>query len=74
LHHQSIWAFQDLLYLQPQHRRGRNGMDLIAFSEADMKSEGVQVVSQYSTQHRDLSPLLARMGYSQVASFWAKEL
>ena len=69
-------ASQDVLFLAPEHRKGRIGVQLLLFSERQLRDEGVQVVVQHSKARKDLDlgPLLERLGYEQVEAVWGKRL
>lgn len=68
-------AQQDVLFIEPSHRQGRNGWKLIAYADAQMKAEGVQVVQQHVKRaHPGLGSLLERMGYEPVETIWMRRL
>ena len=71
----SLQAGQDVLYLDPEFRRGRLGMRLIEFTEEELKSEGVQVIHQHSKiSHPALGRLLDFLGYTRSDIFHSKRL
>jgi hypothetical protein len=71
----SLQAVQDVLYLDPEQRKGAAGIGLIRFSEAELKREGVQVVYHHvKVAHPTLGVLLDHHGYTQVETVWAKRL
>ncbi len=71
----SLQAVQDVLYLHPDMRRGRTAVNLIRFSEAELKREGVQVIYQHvKLAHPALGILLAREGYEHIEHIYAKRI
>jgi hypothetical protein len=76
LHYQSsLQAQQDVLYLCPEHRNGRLGWRFIAWCDAQLQAEGVQVVYQHQkVAHPALGRILHRLGYEAVDTLWAKRL
>lgn len=77
------WAFSDVLYLDPAHRRGWNGVKLIKQAEADLRAAGARVVvygvkpdrNLSSRRHGDtISGLLSRLGYRPFETSWSKAL
>ena len=71
---QSIQALQDVLYLDPEYRRGRIGMHLIKFADDALRAEGVQVSIQHVKAAHDFGPLLARLGYELVDLVYSRRL
>lgn len=75
LHYQgSKQAVQDVLYLSPEHRRGKIGYKLIQHGEAELKAEGVQAVYQHVKESHDFGPLLERIGYKMIEKVYARRL
>lgn len=71
----SVQAIQDVIFLHPDHRRGRAGMHLIAMSEDHLRAEGVQVLSHHVKQaHPALGRVLERMGYGVSDILYKKRL
>jgi GNAT superfamily N-acetyltransferase len=72
----SLQAVQDVLFLHPDYRRGRVGMELIAFADRRLAEEGVQATYQHVKCKPGLNfgPLLERLGYECVDHIWAKRL
>ena len=72
---QSLQASQDVLYLHPDHRKGRTGIRLIKFCEDVLRNEGVQVIYQHAKiDHPVLGKLLTLMGYKPVDTIYARRL
>jgi len=71
----SIQAVQDVLFVAPEHRRGRVGIGLIRFSEEQLATQGVQLLYQHQKlAHPALGRILASLGYEPVEQNWAKRL
>ena len=71
----SLQAAQDILYVDPDFRRGRIALRLIEFVEQELRQEGVQVVHQHSKiAHPALGKLLDHMGYSRSDTIHTKRL
>lgn len=77
----SIWAVNDILYLDPEERRGMAGVRLILQSEALLKSLGVRKVLYHTKLHVHLGhgkahgtvgDLLVKLGYKHVEDVLAK--
>lgn len=68
-------AMQDVIYLDPEFRRGLLAMKLIAFSEGVLKARGCVVVHQHvKIAHPALGLLLRRRGYRHVEDLYVKRL
>ena len=79
----SLWAVNDVLYLDPDHRRGMAGARLIKESEPLLRSLGVEKVLYHTklhTQHGHgmargtVGDLLSKLGYKHVENVYAKML
>jgi len=75
-HYQSsLQAVEDVLYVDPDQRRGRTGIELIRFSEAALKREGVQAVYHHvKLAHPTLGILLAKEGYESIETIYVKRI
>lgn len=62
------------LYLQPEHRQGRNAQELVGFAHATLREHGVDLIYQASRVNHDLSPLFLSMGYQASEILWCKHL
>ena len=68
-------ALQDVVYLDPEFRRGLLAMKLIAFSEVALKARGCVLVHQHAkVAHPALGLLLQRRGYRHVENLYVKRL
>ena len=70
----SLQATQDCIFLDKEHRRGWDGINLIRFCDDQLKDEGVDVVYQFTSKKPDFSLVLGRLGYEQNQSMWARRL
>ena len=70
----SLQAFQDILFIHPDYRKGRSGMALLKFSHEALKSDGVQVVRQHVKAAHNFGPLLERLGYELEDLIYTKRL
>ncbi len=71
----SLQANEDVLYVDPQFRKGRLGIELIKQSEAALKEEGVEVVYHHvKLAHPALGVLLERQGYQAIETIYTKRL
>lgn len=71
----SLQAKQDVLYVDPEQRQGRVGIELVKFAERELRREGVQVVYHHvKCAHPALGVILAREGYEHIEHIYAKRL
>lgn len=69
----SIQAVQDVLYLDPAYR-GVSAVKFIAWCDAALAADGVQVVMQHLKVKSDHARLMAHLGYEPVDTIYAKRL
>ena len=70
----SLMASQDVLFLAPEHRKGRLGMKLIDYADSMLRREGVQVVAQHVKAAHNFGPLLERLGYELQDLIYTRRL
>lgn len=72
----SLCASQDVLYVDPAHRGGRLGMDMIQHAEHCLRAEGCQVFVQHSkaSAEKTIGRFLQRAGYELVDLVYQKRL
>jgi hypothetical protein len=71
----SLQAVQDVLYIDPEQRKGATGLGLVNFSEQQLQAEHVQVIYHHvKTAHPILGSILKHKGYAEVETVWAKRL
>lgn len=84
LHHcKNKWAVNDVLYVDPAHRKSRVGFGLIAFAEEAMRDLGAKLITQEDRKDANsttakssatLGDLLSRRGYQLAGRVFAKLL
>jgi GNAT superfamily N-acetyltransferase len=84
LHSRStLWAVNDVLWLDPEHRRGWAGVKLLKAAEQGLRKMGAKVILYSAKEAVDLAGkrqrdtagrLLARLGYSSFDRAWSKAL
>jgi len=57
-------ASSDVIYIHPEHRKGRAGANMIKFAEKDLLNHGVSVVIIAMKAHAPFDKLLERGGYT----------
>lgn len=70
----SLQAWQDVLFMAPEHRAGMAGVKLIRHAERRLAAEGVQVVYHHAKRTNRVGELLGRLGYELVDEIYAKRL
>lgn len=70
----SLQAVQDVLYVDPAHRRTMAGIRLIKFAECSLAAEGVQVVYHHVKCTNRVGELLERLGYELIDRVYGKRL
>lgn len=72
----STQAVQDVFFVDPEHRGGRMGIDLLVASHWHLMNEGVQVVAQHVKvkESLDFGPMLEKLGYEKVEAIYCKRL
>lgn len=64
----------DTVYILPEYRKGFTGVKLLKFIEESLKEDDVQGIFISSSEKRDISKLLDRIGYSRVETTYFKEI
>jgi len=59
----TLVAANDILYLDPEHRKGTTGIKLIKYSEAELKKLGVDRILWHVKFDHDFRKILHRLGY-----------
>jgi GNAT superfamily N-acetyltransferase len=79
----SLWAVNDVIYLDPDHRKGMAGVRLIRAAEPMLRGIGVQQVLYHTKMHvhlghgkarGTLGRLLTAMGYNLAEEVYSKIL
>ena len=75
LHYEtSVQANEDVLFILPEYRKGRVGMNLIRYADESLEREGVQVLRRHVKARHDFGPLLERMGYQLEDYMFSRRL
>ena len=69
-----IFAANDIIYLDPEHRKGFLGLKLIRFVEEELKSMGVSVLTINTKVHRPFDVVMKRLGFSLTERTYSKYL
>jgi GNAT superfamily N-acetyltransferase len=68
-------AKNDVLYVAPEHRRGRVGMRLLQFCDKQLTALGAQISWHHQKiAHPALGRLLKHLGYEEREIVWARRL
>lgn len=71
----SVQAAQDILFIAPEHRRSRVGLELVKYCDAQLALDGVQVVYQHvKIAHDNLGALIEHVGYERIEYIYGKRL
>ena len=57
-----VVCHNDMLYIVPEHRRGRLGLKLIRATQAAAKDRGAQLLTWHAKEHTTLADLLPKLG------------
>lgn len=74
VHAVTLSAYQDAIYLKPEHRQGWNAQGLIAFADANLRSNNVGVVYQFVPTAHDFGAVLRQLGYNPTEIVWSRHL
>lgn len=69
-----VFAFNDILYLQADYRKGLTGAKLMKFAEKCLKDDGVSVVIVNTKRHKPFDSLLEWLGYNHIENIYSKTL
>lgn len=69
-----IFAFNDLLYLHKDYRKGFTSVKLMKFAEKCLKEDGVSVVVVSTKNYKPFDPLLRWLGYDHIENIYSKTL
>lgn len=71
----SLQAVEDVLFIVPEERKGRLGLELVQYAEEQLKGEGVQAVYHHcKLAHPQLARLLEHEGYSEIERIFVKRV
>ena len=69
-----IFAYNDVLFLHPDYRKGLAGMKLLKVAEKFLKQDGVSLLIVNTKVHKPFDALLERMGYTHIENNFSKRL
>jgi GNAT superfamily N-acetyltransferase len=69
-----IFAANDIVYLDPDYRKGMVGARLMKFAEEDLRNIGVSVLTINTKVHKPFDHLLERMGFTLKERVYSKYL
>jgi GNAT superfamily N-acetyltransferase len=69
-----LFAFNDVLYLQKEYRKGFTGAKLMKFAEKCLKEDGISVLVVNTKRHKPFDILLSWLGYKHVENVYTKLL
>jgi len=68
----SLTAFTDIFFLKKEKRQGSTGIKLLKAMEQSLKERNVQKIYMGTKIHLDISPILNRLGYTQIEKIFTK--
>jgi GNAT superfamily N-acetyltransferase len=69
-----LFAFNDVLFLDSEYRRGFVGAKLMRFAESCLKEDGVSVMIVNTKTHRPFDALLRWLGFRHIENIYSKVL
>lgn len=69
-----VFAFNDILYLAQEYRKGRIGTKLMKFAESCLKEDGTSVLVVNTKRHKPFDSLLEWLGYKHTENIYTKLL
>lgn len=69
-----VFAFNDILYVQKDYRKGLVGAKLMKFAERCLKDDGVSVMIVNTKRHKPFDTLLEWLGYKHIENIYSKTL
>jgi len=69
-----IFAYNDIIYIAPEHRKGFAGWRLIKYAEKKLKEQGATIMLINVKRHKPFDALLERLGFSHIESIFSKRL
>lgn len=70
----TTFAYNDVIFLKKEHRRGRVGLELIKTSEYLMEVLGADKIQWHVKSSNDWGKILKRLGYVPEETVWGREL
>ena len=69
-----LFASNDVIYLDPEYRKGMTGIKLIKAAEKWLKDDGVSVLVINTKVHRPFDSVLERLGFNLIERVYSKRL
>lgn len=69
-----VFAFNDVLYLSKDYRKGMTGAKLIKFAEKCLKEDGVSILVVNTKRHKPFDILLSWLGFKHAENVYTKYL
>jgi len=69
-----LFAYNDILFLTKEYRKGFTGAKLMKFAEKCLKEDGVSVVIVNTKRHKPFDVLLNWLGYKHIENIYSKVL
>jgi hypothetical protein len=69
-----LFATNDVIYIKPEFRKGTAGWQLIKFAEANLRAEGVTLMTVNTKVHAPFDPLMERLEFDYIERLYAKLL
>jgi len=70
----SLFATNDILYIDPVYRKGSVGYKLFKKAEDSLKGIGVDVIIIHSKVNNDFKPLMDKLGYERIEYNYSKHV
>jgi len=70
----NLFAYNDILYLDRDYRKGFTGAKLMKFAEKCLKEDGVSVLVVNTKRHKPFDVLLSWLGYKHIENIYSKVL
>lgn len=70
----SLEANSDILYLDPEVRKGITGLKFLRWCDREMEKEGVKAIHHQVSLQKDLGALFLRMGYKAMDVTFARRV
>lgn len=67
-----VFAYNDILFLKKEYRKGTTGIKLIKFAENALKEDGVSVLVVNTKVHKPFDPVMERLGFNLVERVYSK--
>lgn len=69
-----VFAFNDILFVKKEYRKGLVGAALMKFAEKCLKEDGVSVMVVNTKRHKPFDSLLEWLGFTHIENIYSKLL